>query len=170
MWLSPIYCGSAVATSFYLFGVRSNEKWKNVWVTRLFGFLLLLLFICLFFVLFFVCLGFFGVGWGGGGGGGHTGYDTYLWWDWVVLRRRQPAYNHRLTHLDRLRCQPWEAKRKGTIAILPWSPAGEGRPCTVHTAMRCWLSEADLSSFVYTCFLSLKPWHVHIAKYACTIL
>ena len=43
-------------------------------------------------------------------------------------------------------------------------------PRTVHTAMWCRLMETDLSSSLYACFLSLNPWHMHIAKYACTIL
>ena len=40
--------------------------------------------------------------------------------------------HHRLIHIDRLRCQPAEAKRKGATAMLLGSPACEGQPayCT----------------------------------------
>ena len=164
-------------------------------------------------------------------------------------------WGHRLTHIDRLRCQPAEAKRKGQPPccldplparagrVLYTQPCGVGsrrltchrpftvhtamwchhpftvhtamwchhpftvhtamwchhpftvhtamwchhpftvhtamwchhpftvhtamwchHPFTVHTAMWCRLTETDLSSSLYACFLSLKPWHMHIAN------
>ena len=72
-----------------------------------------------------------------------------LWtWKWCS--------HHRLIHIDWLRCQPAEAKRKGTTAMLLGSPAGEGRPRTVHTAMWCRLTETDLSSSPLRVFPLIK--------------